>query len=136
MEIIHKVVAGPDEVTGRFTTRCGLSSLRGAAGFYDLFKAGAEIEVTCPKCKLKLTATQKKILRLMYQNDRNGFYKPSKSFSYSIDRGLRMYGPKKALDGLAKHGLICYYKSSNTRYSLQINGALLARSLPEIKDEF
>lgn len=136
MALIHRVVSGPDQVTGRFTTRCGLSSLRGVGGFYDEFQAGAETQVTCSKCKLKLTPTQKKILRLMFQNNHNGFYMSARSFSYSTDRYLLMYGPKKALDGLAAYGLIGYYKSSCTRYILRSDATVLARSLPEIKDEF
>lgn len=75
MTLLHRI-AHRNMVTGQYNTRCGLTgsidyaSPRPSGAVFmltpDTAIADGEIATTCKKCILKLTPTQKKILRLLF----------------------------------------------------------------------
>lgn len=128
-------------MTGEYITRCGLHGYpdsnanrppnvdRAFAGEQRFFTANAEVTVTCPSCRLKVTAAEKKAMRVMLDYGQKGCtFKPASRFDFSVGRGLTVYGPGIASSlgtkGLVKDGM------------LTTKGFLLARTYPPVVDEF
>lgn len=136
-KLVHRVVSGPDAVTGHYTTRCGLTSAPTAPGYWDRFLGTTgEVAVTCPKCTIHLTPIQKKILRIMYDNVGKWvvFTLRARSFSWRADKDVRFYGRDGIDNELFKLGLIT--TSLNHNIKLTRAGMQLASKLPPVKDDF
>lgn len=135
---LHALAGSQDLVTGEFTTRCGLKSLRLPHGGFDKFElADDENSVTCPDCQANLTEVEKKCIRLMHDHLEARmihFRAFTARFEFRRDKDLTLYTPGNPLDRLQCLKLI--QPSIQHGWKLTRRGELHARTLSEVKDEF
>lgn len=147
MEPLHHIHGTRDPVDGSYRTRClkvgwidrrGLPRVAGEgealANLEERFLTAMwERDVTCAKCKLKVTPTEKKILRLMYdyRDRKTVFLIGGKKFSWKTGSALTVYGNRMHHSHLIKKGLLG--TSVGGYYQLSREGELLAATYPKVK---
>lgn len=129
MTDLHRI-SHRDAVSGGYCTRCGLSgfldysSTRPSGALLMLSGtiaiADGEAATTCKKCMLKLTPTQKKILRLLLDRHITVLY-PSNSFKWDANA---MWAKKKDFFDLMSKGLTNGLRLTST-------GKQIAATLPK-----
>lgn len=132
---LHARTGARDDVTGHWLFRCGLGGLRdmstlplpdGAAERYgtDIYEAKEEALVSCPRCRLRLTPIEKKVIRAMLPGPH--WLKEDRTFQVSLER-VTIWAPFRTIESLRAKRLI---SMDGERAILTYRGSSIARTLP------
>lgn len=126
----HRLNAqGADAVTGEYSTRCGLKSLPLPGGYFSKFEvANTELDVNCPKCRVRLGPTESKVLRALHDAGGEATLLGSHRFERSTERAA-VWAPKIVRDKLVMKGFV---RMTGKTAALRASAKSLAASLPEI----
>lgn len=135
----HRIVSGPDQVTGKYRTACGLEGLPLGMNEFDSeggkrWTAGHGIDPQCSRCKLKLSPPQRKILRLLFQFGSRARIVAGRRFWWTTERGLVIAAQRTSIDSLVRWRAI-YERHPAHNYELSPAGRALAETLEPITEE-
>lgn len=140
-ERLHRIdlTKGQDQITAEYTTACGIRG-RWYLG-KEVFPEGAGDAlvcegqkvwlarnfaiITCPRCKVRLTPAQKKILRAMLDYNRPAIVKEGPRVEWRTEGPFTLWAPAASILSLRRLGLVAVLKVDH-KLILKGNGRLLA----------
>lgn len=133
---LHRVVAGPDPVTGEFRMACGRKGYPRGMAEYDgegqVWRAvSGYARVTCSRCKVHLRGDMAKVVRALLDL---GSAKLLRANAFDWSRSPpRIFCRPQTGKALARRGLIS--RVDNDTWRLGNGVAILARDLPPNAEE-